>query len=89
MIWAYFTFLGFLGALAYVLFWSKSLEELKSFESIRHLAVGAIVGYLYSILHSEHGFPDSVMAFVAGWMGVDFISSLVERLKGRLSKSKT
>lgn len=84
----YFAALGFLGALAYVFFWSKRVQDLYSFESIRHLVIGAIVGYVYSLLHSEYNFPNSVMAFVAGWMGVDFISSLIEKLKPKLEERK-
>jgi len=38
-----FAFMGFLGGVAYVLVW-KIVEK---FEIVRHLGLGAIVGYVY------------------------------------------
>jgi hypothetical protein len=83
----HFMLMGFLGAFLYVLMWAKKPENLYSFEAVRHLVVGVIVGYIYSILYSEYSFPNAIMSLVAGWMGVDFIESLVERFKGRMIKS--
>jgi len=76
-----FTVLGFLGACAYVVMWSKDFEGLKTYASFRHMIVGAIVGYIYSILHSDYGFPDFIMCFVAGYMGPDFIEAIIEKMK--------
>lgn len=92
----YFTLMGLLGALSYTLIWSRDINDLKKYESIRHLVIGAVVGYIYWILHREHGYPDTVMAYVAGWMGADFISAVIDKytntilskkLKQALSKS--
>jgi len=81
----YFAFMGLLGSILYIFIWSKSFDQLKSFESVRHLVVGVIVGYLYSILHSDYNFPNAVMSCVAGYFGVDFVQGLFERLKARLT----
>jgi len=77
----HFVFMGFLGAFLYVLVWSKSARDLASYESLRTLLVGAIVGYLYSLLHFNYNFPDLVMASVAGYFGVDFIEGVFERFR--------
>jgi len=79
----HFIGMGLLGALIYALCWSKSWGELKSFENVRHLVLGPIIGYLYSVLHANYSFPDLIMAAVAGYFGVDFVQSLFERLRPR------
>jgi hypothetical protein len=76
-----FAFMGFLGALLYILIWSKKAEDLKAYDNIRHLVIGLIVGYIYSILHSDYNFPNGIMALVAGYMGPDFVQALIEKLK--------
>ena len=76
----YFAFLGFIGALLYVLIWAKSWQDLKSFETMRHLVIGLITGYVYAILHSEYNFPNSVMAIVIGYFGPDIIQALFEKM---------
>lgn len=81
MIELYFTFMGTLGAVLYVLTWSRDWGDVVRFESVRHVAIGAIIGYVYFVLHSEHNFPNSIMAMVAGYMGSDFVQSLVERFR--------
>jgi hypothetical protein len=79
----HFIGMGLLGAVIYALCWSKSWGDLKSFENVRHLILGPVIGYLYSVLHANYSFPDLIMAAVAGYFGVDFIQSLFERLKPR------
>jgi len=76
-----FVVLGLLGGIAYVILWSKGYEELKSYANFRHAVVGAITGYVYSILYSDYKFPNFMMAFIAGYMGPDFIQGLLERMK--------
>jgi uncharacterized membrane protein YeaQ/YmgE (transglycosylase-associated protein family) len=73
--------MGFLGALLYVLVWSRKIEDLKDYNNMRHLIIGLIVGYIYSILHSDYNFPNGIMSLVAGYMGPDFIQALIEKLK--------
>jgi len=77
----HFTFMGFLGGALYVLIWAKSFKDLKTYEAFRTLVVGAITGYIYAFLHGNYNFPDSIMAVVAGYFGVDFIEALMERLR--------
>jgi hypothetical protein len=74
-----FIFSGFLGGLLYILCWSKTAKELKDYKNIKRLGIGAIIGYIYFFLHSDYNFPNSIMSLIAGYMGVDFIESLVER----------
>jgi len=83
----HFMLMGFLGAFLYVLMWAKKPENLYSFEAVRHLVVGVIVGYIYYILHSEYNWPNLICTTIAGWFGVDFIQSFIERFKGRVLKS--
>jgi len=68
-----------MGMLGGVLVWAKSVDDIVCFESIRHIAISAIVGIIYMILHTEYGFQDSIMTIVAGYFGDDFIQALLER----------
>jgi len=45
------------------------------------MAIGFISGFIYSLLHSEHNFPNSVMAVVVGYFGPDLIEAILERFK--------
>jgi hypothetical protein len=78
---------GFLGGLLYILCWSKTPEELRDYNNIKRLGIGAIIGYIYFFLHSDYNFPNSIMSLIAGYMGTDFVEALVSRfspvLKGR------
>jgi len=76
-----FVVLGLLGALVYVIMWAKSFADLKTYGTFRHVIVGAAIGYVYSLLYSNYGFPDFIMCFVAGYMGPDFVEALVEKMK--------
>jgi hypothetical protein len=73
--------MSLLGAVLYVLVWAKSWQDLKTFESIRHLIISIPIGYIYSILVSNYSFPDLIMCMIAGYTGVDFIQALIERFK--------
>lgn len=77
----HFILMGFLGAVLYILIWAKKLEDIYKFESVRHMVVGAIIGYIYTILYSEYGFPDLIMCLIAGYWGSDFVKALVERFR--------
>jgi len=81
----HFIAMGIIGAVLYVLIWSRSWQDLKQYEVVRHLAVGAIVGYVYGILHSDYNFPNAIMSIVAGYFGPDFIQALMERLKPKVT----
>lgn len=56
-----------------------------AYETLRHLAVGALAGVFYCMLHRERGFPDSVMAVVVGYFGPDVVQGMMERLRRWLS----
>jgi hypothetical protein len=75
---------GVLGALLYLLCWTKSASELKDYNNYKRLFIGALIGYIYFFLHSDYNFPNGVMSFVAGYMGTDFIESLIARFKKRV-----
>jgi len=76
-----FVVLGLLGGTANVFLWAQGWQDLKAFKSARQIIIGAIVGYVYSFLHSDYGFPNYVMSFVAGYMGTDFLQGIIERFK--------
>ncbi|MEM2447921.1 MAG: hypothetical protein QXT14_03085 [Candidatus Bathyarchaeia archaeon] len=82
----HFILMGWLGAFLYVLIWAKSWQDLKKFESVRHMVVGLIVGYVYQILHSNYSWPDLFCSMIAGYFGSDFIQALVEMFRGKLIK---
>jgi uncharacterized membrane protein YeaQ/YmgE (transglycosylase-associated protein family) len=75
----HFVFQGALGAFLATLFWAEKWSDLKSFKSLRHILVGAIAGYIYSILYSEYNFPNLIVAVVVGWMGKDALEAIFER----------
>jgi len=72
---------GILGAFLYLLCWTKKASELMDYNNYKRLLIGAIVGYIYFLLHSEYNFPNGIMALVAGYMGTDFIEALISRFK--------
>jgi len=76
--------LGMAGGIAHVFIDAKSWEDVKKFSSVRQIVIGAIVGGVYSFLHSDYGFPNFVMTFVSGYAGIDFIQGLAEKLKNKL-----
>ena len=77
----YFTFMGFLGGIAYVLIHAKKWRDLSRFQAFRRYVLGAITGFLYWNLYSTWSWPDIVMSFVTGYMGTSFIETLIERFK--------
>ena len=75
----YFMFLGLLGGVTYVIVNSKSLADLTSFDSCKRYALGIIVGFLYDGLYSIYSFPNFIMCWVSGYMGITFIEGLIDR----------
>jgi len=73
--------LGFVGGFTAILVGSKDWADLKTFAAFKRYILGAIVGGLYSMLHSDYGFPNTIMTFVSGYAGTDFIDKLVERMQ--------
>ncbi len=80
----WFIFLGLVGGIAYVFMHSDDWEDLTRFGAFKRVVIGGIVGGVYFILYSEHDFPNTVMAFVSGYMGTDFIERLVKKRGGEI-----
>jgi uncharacterized membrane protein YeaQ/YmgE (transglycosylase-associated protein family) len=76
--------MGAIGAFLAVLVWAKEAKELYSFDALKSLCIGAIAGYLYSLLYENYSFPDLIMACVAGYFGKDFVEAFFEKLKQKL-----
>ena len=78
----WYVFLGFLGGFTYILVEkAEKVEDLIAFYAFKRYVLGGIVGFLYNIGHSEHGFPNSLMCFVSGYAGVTFIQSIINRFR--------
>jgi uncharacterized membrane protein YeaQ/YmgE (transglycosylase-associated protein family) len=84
----HFILLGGLGAFLSDLIWAEKLQDLYSFEALRSIIIGFIVGYLYQLLYQNYGFPDLVMAMVAGYFGKDVVKGLFESLRSKLFGQK-
>lgn len=76
----YFVALGFLGGVTYVIVKAEKWDDLKTFSSFKRMVLGGIIGIVYYLLHSNYSFPDMVMTWVSGYMGTDFIASIIEKL---------
>lgn len=81
----YFMVLGLLGGAAHIMVDAEKWEDLKEFSSFKKSVIGAVCGLIYFYLFSNFDFPNTVMAFVAGYAGTDFLNQIVSRYK----KSKT
>ena len=75
----YFMFLGLLGGVTYVIINIDGWAGLTSFDSCKRYVIGTIVGFLYNVLYSDYSFPNSMMCWVAGYMGISFIEGLINR----------
>jgi hypothetical protein len=72
---------GLLGGVASALLWAKSWQDLKKYDVFRAVVLGAIGGYLYWLIHTEWGAPDTVAAFFVGYSFKDIIEALAEKVK--------
>jgi ABC-type xylose transport system permease subunit len=75
----WFTVMGLLGGVANVVANSKGWEDLKEFSAFKKTVLGAVIGLLYSWLHSEYNWPNNVMSFISGYAGQDFILRLITK----------
>lgn len=75
----YFMFLGLLGGVTYVIINIDGWEGLTSFDSCKRYVIGIIVGFLYDGLYSDYNFPNFIMCWVAGYMGISFIEGLINK----------
>lgn len=80
----YFTVLGLIGGVTHVIVDAEKWEDLKHFSSFKKSVVGAVCGFIYSFLYSEYDFPNTVMTFIAGYAGTDFILGIVEKVKKKV-----
>lgn len=75
----YFMFLGLLGGVTYVIIHSDGWSEMISFDSCKRYMIGGISGFIYDGLYSSYNFPNFIMCWVAGYMGITFIEGLIEK----------
>ena len=75
----YFMVMGFIGELLHVITKADSLDDFTKFSSLKRLILGPCSGFIYSLLYSEYNFPNSLMAIASGWLGTDFIISIMKR----------
>ena len=73
--------LSTLGAFANVLLWAKSFKDITSYEGLRTLILGVIIGVVWYFMRVEHNVPDSVVSFVVGYAGKDAIDAIVQKFK--------
>ncbi len=76
-----FSLLGLIGGVTHVVVKAKSWEDLKKFSTFKRSLLGALCGFIYQFMYSEYDFPNSVMAVASGYLGIDFIKSIMERLQ--------
>lgn len=76
----HFSFMGLLGGITYILVWAKTWNDVKQFTSVKRMILGGIIGFVYFFLYSQRDFPNTIMSWVAGYMGTDFIEALIDRL---------
>ena len=72
---------GLLGAAIWIL---TPPHHLKPGEIVKRLFEGAVIGYVVYIL----GLPNHITALTAGYMGIDFIKSLLEGISKKESGEK-
>jgi len=79
-----------IGAFLNVLMWSKSVEDIKSYEAVKTVLIGAVVGYIYWWGYQSHGFPDGMMSILVGYSSKDFIEWVMEKVMwGRKNATNT
>jgi len=76
-----FTILGLLGGLTHAVMVTREWVDFKKFRVWKLIIIGAIVGFVYYFAYTDWNYPNSVMCFVAGYMGSSFIQNLVSRVK--------
>jgi len=78
---AMFIVSGLLGGAASALLWARGWQDLKKYEAFRAVALGAIGGFLYYLMHSEWNVPNGVVAFTFGYAFQDVVEGVAERVK--------
>lgn len=75
---------GLLGGVASALLWARSWQDVKKYEFARAVALGAIGGFLYYLMHTEWSLPNGAAAFFFGYAFQDIVEALAERAKQTL-----
>ena len=83
--WLLFIVSGLMGGIAHGLIWARSWQDLKTFEFFRAVALGAVGGFLFFLVHTEWNVPNGVVAFVWGYAFRDIIEGLMSKV--RLARS--
>jgi hypothetical protein len=71
----HFMILGALGGALKVLLHTASISEAIQYDNYKWVMIGGIAGLAYYFLYSDYNFPNSFMALIAGYTGVDFIEA--------------
>jgi len=72
--------LGAVGGFAAIMVGAEKWGDLKTFAAFKRYILGAIIGGLYFLLHSDYGFPNMIMSFISGYAGTDFFDKLAEKV---------
>ncbi|MEM4620371.1 MAG: hypothetical protein QW607_09165 [Desulfurococcaceae archaeon] len=78
-----FIFNGLLGAVL-----RELLEDKKEKGLIKTMSVGAIAGYMYYLLHTEHNLPNTFMALVFGYFAYDILPRTFKLLREVINNRK-
>ena len=81
-----FTLHGLLGGFIAALLRAYSWRYLKTWPAVRAYVLGAIAGYIYYWLHTDYGFPDSMMSIIVGYSAESFLRDLVDFLRARTGR---
>jgi len=79
--WLLFIVSGLMGGIAHGLIWARSWQDLKTFEFFRAVALGAVGGFLFFLVHTEWNVPNGVVAFVWGYAFRDIIEGLMSKVR--------
>jgi len=84
---AMFIVSGLLGGIASALLWAKGWEDVRKFEFVRAVILGAVGGFLYYLMHTEWSVPNGVVAFFFGYAFQDIAEAVLSKAKERLLKA--
>ncbi len=77
----FFVVLGLVGGVIHIMVDAEKWADLKKFSAFKRSVIGALCGFLYFFLFSDHDFPNAIMTIAAGYIGTDFIKGIIERIR--------
>ena len=77
-----------LGAFTNVIMWARKPEDIASFEAVKTLVLGFVVGVVWYFARVEHGVPDSLLCFVVGYSSEDIVNAITARVKRSMNTSR-